>query len=49
MAKLTTAAGKKRLKEMVGKAKNLFLNGYISTKDLEAVERIAKTRTNQLK
>ena len=42
-------AAKKRLKEMVGKAKNLFLNGYISTKDLEAVERIAKTRTNQLK
>ena len=49
MPKMTKAAGKKRLKEMVGKAKNLFLNGYISTKDLEAVERIAKTRTNQLK
>jgi hypothetical protein len=49
MAKMTKAAGKKRLKEMVGKAKNLFLNGYISTKDLEAIERIAKTRTNQLK
>ena len=49
MAKMTKAAGKKRLKEMVGKAKNLFLNGDISTKDLEAVERIAKTRTNQLK
>ena len=49
MAKMTKAAGKKRLKEMVGKAKNLFLNGYISSKDLEAVERIAKTRTNQLK
>ena len=49
MPKMTKAAGKKRLKEMVGKVKNLFLNGYISTKDLEAVERIAKTRTNQLK
>ena len=49
MAKMTKAAGKKRLKEMVGKAKNLFLNGYISTKDLEAIERIAKTRTNQMK
>ena len=49
MPKMTKAAGKKRLKEMVGKAKNLFLNGYISTKDLEAIERIAKTRTNQLK
>lgn len=49
MTKMTKAAGKKRLKEMVGKAKNLFLNGYISTKDLESIERIAKTRTNQLK
>ena len=49
MPKMTKAAGKKRLKEMVGKAKNLFLNGYISTKDLDAIERIAKTRTNQLK
>jgi hypothetical protein len=49
MAKLTKAAGRKRLKEMVGKAKMLFLNGYISTKDLDSIERIAKTRTNQLK
>ncbi len=49
MAKMSKAAGRKRLKEMVGKAKNLFLNGYISTKDLDAIERIAKTRTNQLK
>jgi hypothetical protein len=49
MAKMTKAQGRKRLKEMVGKAKNLFLAGYISTKDLEAVERIAKLRTNQLK
>ena len=49
MAKMTKAAGRKRLKEMVGKAKNLFLNGYISTKDLEAIERIATVRTNQLK
>ena len=49
MAKMTKAAGRKRLKEMVGKAKNLFLNGYISTKDLEAIERIAKVRTNQIK
>ena len=49
MAKMTKAAGKKRLKEMVGKAKNLFLNGYISTKDLDSIERICKTRTNQLK
>ena len=49
MAKLTKETKKKRLKEMVGKAKMLFLNGYISTKDLDSIERIAKTRTNQLK
>ena len=49
MAKLTKAQGRRRLKEIVGKAKALFLNGYISTKDLENIERIAKTRTNQLK
>lgn len=49
MAKLTKAQGRRRLKEIVGKAKALFLNGYISTKDLDAIERIAKTRTNQLK
>ena len=49
MGKLTKAQGRRRLKEIVGKAKALFLNGYISTKDLEVIERIAKTRTNQLK
>jgi hypothetical protein len=49
MPRMTKAQGRKRLKEMVGKAKNLFLVGYISTKDLEAVQRIAKVRTNQLK
>jgi hypothetical protein len=49
MPKMTKAQGRKRLKEMVGKAKNLFLVGYISTKDLEAIEKIAKLRTNQLK
>tara|TARA_B100001250_G_C19812554_1_gene796457 strand:+ start:1203 stop:1361 length:159 start_codon:yes stop_codon:yes gene_type:complete len=49
MAKMTKAQGRRRLKEIVGKAKALFLNGYISTKDLETFERIAKMRTNQLK
>ena len=49
MGKLTKAQGRRRLKEIVGKAKALFLNGYISTKDVENIERIAKTRTNQLK
>tara|TARA_Y100001963_G_scaffold114329_1_gene158523 strand:+ start:328 stop:477 length:150 start_codon:yes stop_codon:yes gene_type:complete len=49
MSKMTKAAGRRRLKEMVSKAKKLFMVGYISTKDLEAIERIAKTRSNQLK
>ena len=31
MAKLTKAAGRKRLKEMVGKAKMLFLNTLCTT------------------
>ena len=45
---LTKAAGKRRLKEILGKAKNLYLVGYISTKDLDAIERIVKTRTKGL-
>ncbi len=49
MGKLSKAQGRKRLKEIVGKAKALFLNGFISTKDLDNIERIAKTRSNQLK
>jgi len=49
MAKMTKAQGRRRLKEIVGKAKALFMMGYISTKDLETFERIAKMRTNQLK
>jgi len=49
MAKLTKAAGRRRLAEIEGKMKNLFMAGYVSIKDVEAVSRIVKTRTNQLK
>ncbi len=49
MPKMTKAAGRRRLSEIVSKAKKLFMVGYISTKDLEAIERIAKTRSKQLK
>tara|TARA_B100001758_G_scaffold241058_1_gene247405 strand:+ start:331 stop:480 length:150 start_codon:yes stop_codon:yes gene_type:complete len=49
MPKMTKAAGRRRLKEIMSKAKRLFMVGYISTKDLETVERICKMREKQLK
>jgi len=49
MPKMTKAAGRRRLAEIVSKARRLYMRGFISMKDMEAVERIAKTRTNQLK
>ena len=49
MAKMTKAQGRRRLAEILSKAKKLYLKGYISTKDLDAIERISKTRSKQLK
>ena len=49
MAKMTKAAGRRSLSEILSKAKRLYLVNYISTKDLDAIERICKTRTTQLK
>lgn len=49
MPKMTKAAGRRRLNEIMSKAKRLFMVGYISTKDLETVERICKMREKQLK
>ena len=49
MAKMTKAAGRRRLSEVESKAKKLFLRGFISTKDLESIERIVRTRSKQLK
>jgi hypothetical protein len=49
MARLTKAAGRRRLGEIHSKAKKLFLRGFISTKDLESIERICKSRAKQLK
>ena len=49
MAKMTKAAGRRRLKVIMGKSKRLFMVGYISTKDLETFERICKMREKQLK
>jgi hypothetical protein len=49
MGKLTKAAGRRRLAEIEAKSKKLFLRGFISTKDLDTIERICKSRTKQLK
>jgi len=49
MAKLTKAAGRRRLAEILSKSKKLYLRGFISTKDLDSIERIAKSRSKQLK
>tara|TARA_R100001086_G_scaffold215455_1_gene131601 strand:+ start:1809 stop:1955 length:147 start_codon:yes stop_codon:yes gene_type:complete len=47
--KMTKAAGRRRLSEIVSKARKLFMVGYISMKDMEAIERIANMRSKQLK
>jgi len=49
MPKMTKAAGRRRLKEIHRKAQRLFLVDYISTKDLDTIERICKMREKQLK
>jgi hypothetical protein len=46
---MTKAAGRRRLGEIHSKAKKLFLRGFISTKDLDSIERICKSRAKQLK
>ncbi len=47
--KMSKSQGRKRMAEMLSKAKKLYMVGYISIKDYEALERIVKLRTNQLK
>jgi len=47
--KMTKAQGRRRLAEMQSKAFRLMGAGYISLKDFVAVQRIVKTRSNQLK
>ena len=44
---MTKAQAKRRMKEMESKASRLFVNGYISIKDFEAVQRIVKLRSKQ--
>lgn len=47
MPKLTKSKAKRRLNEILGKAKKLYMAGFISMKDMEAIERIVKTRSKQ--
>jgi|TARA_R110002126_G_C10168941_1_gene473620 hypothetical protein len=47
--KMTKAQGRRRLTEMQSKAFRLMGAGYISLKDFETVQKIVKSRSNQLK
>lgn len=49
MPKMTKAQGKRRLGEIRSKAFKLYEAGYVSLKDMDAIDRIVKTRKNQLK
>ena len=49
MAKMTKAAGRRRMAEILSKAKKLYMRDFISTKDLDSIERICKMRSKQLK
>jgi hypothetical protein len=48
MGKMTKAAGRRRMAEILSKSKKLYMRGFISTKDLDAIERIVKTRSNKI-
>ena len=49
MAKMTKAAGRRRMAEIMSKAKKLYMRDFISTKDLDSIERICKMRSKQLR
>ena len=49
MAKMTKLQGRRRLSEIRSKAIKLYLVGYISMKDMDAIQRIADMRMKQLK
>ena len=48
MAKMTKAAGRRRMAEILSKSKKLYMRGFISTRDLDAMERIVKTRSKKI-
>jgi len=47
MVRMTKAAGRRRMAEILSKAKKLYMRDFISTKDLDAIERIVKLRSKQ--
>jgi len=49
MPRMTKAAGRRRLDEILSKAKKLYMRDFISTKDLDAFYRICNMRKKQLK
>ena len=49
MPRMTKAAGRRRMSEILSKAKKLYMRDFISTKDLDSIERICKMRSKQLK
>ena len=49
MARMTKAAGRRRMAEILSKAKKLYMRDFISTKDLDSIEKICKMRSKQLK
>ena len=49
MPKMPKAAGRRRMAEILSKAKKLYMRDFISTKDLDSIERICKMRSKQLK
>jgi hypothetical protein len=48
MAKMTKAQGKRRLNEIRSKMFKLYESGFVSMKDMDAVDRIVKMRMKQL-
>jgi|TARA_B100000459_G_C8592295_1_gene208273 hypothetical protein len=46
--KLTKAQAKRRMNEIEAKASKLFMCGFISLKDLDAIQRIIKMRMGKL-
>jgi len=47
--KMTKAAGRRRLAEIKAKMFKLYESGYVSLKDVDAIGKIAKLRSSQLK
>jgi len=49
MAKQTKAAAKRSLRAILQKARNLFSNGYLNTKDMSIIESLVSRNHNRLK